>query len=81
MKIKLDKGAYRPQYAHEKDGGMDLFARDSKLIPARSSEIFDTGVHIELPPSTVGFLKSRSGLNIKHGLSGEGVIDAGYTEA
>ena len=27
----------------------------------------------------VGFLKSKSGLNVKHGLTSEGVIDAGYT--
>ena len=27
----------------------------------------------------VGFLKSKSGLNINHGIVSEGVIDAGYT--
>ena len=39
----------------------------------------DTGVHVELPPNTVGMLKSKSGLNVKCSLVGEGVIDEGYT--
>lgn len=43
------------------------------------SELFDTGVHIQLPKNTVGFLKSKSGLNVKYGITSEGVIDAGYT--
>ena len=28
---------------------------------------------------TVGLLKSKSGLNVKHGITSEGVIDTGYT--
>lgn len=39
----------------------------------------DTGVHIEIPEGYVGFIKSKSGLNVKHGLTAEGVIDAHYT--
>lgn len=39
----------------------------------------DTGVHVEIPEGYVGFIKSKSGLNVKHGLTGEGVIDAHYT--
>ena len=41
--------------------------------------MFDTGVHIQLPKNTVGFLKSKSGLNVKYGITSEGVIDVGYT--
>ena len=36
-------------------------------------------VHVELPEGTAGFLKSKSGLNTKHGITSEGVIDVGYT--
>ena len=79
MKIMLDKGAIAPVRAHELDAGYDLFAIDGCIVPAKEYAIFDTGVHIELPPGTVGFLKSKSGLNVKHSLVGEGVIDAGYT--
>lgn len=79
MKIKLDPGAIMPTRAHEADAGLDLYARNPDLIPPHGSRVFDTGVHIELPPNTVGMLKSKSGLNVKYGLTSEGVIDEGYT--
>lgn len=79
MKIILDEGARMPEKAHSTDAGFDLFARETKIISARGSETFDTGVHIELPPGTVGMLKSKSGLNVKHNITSEGVIDVGYT--
>jgi dUTP pyrophosphatase len=79
MKIKLDKGAYLPTRAHSTDAGLDLYSRENQIIPAKESAVFDTGVHIKLPLGTVGFLKSKSGLNVKHGITGEGVIDVGYT--
>lgn len=79
LKIKLDKGAYMPTRAHKTDAGLDLYARESRVVPAKGSAIFDTGVHIELPKGTVGMVKSKSGLNTKHGLTSEGVIDEGYT--
>lgn len=79
MKIKLDNGAKMPTRAHQWDAGLDLYSREGKIVPARGSATFDTGVHVEIPPMNVGFLKSKSGLNIKHDLTGEGVIDSGYT--
>ena len=79
MRIKLDEGAFTPTRAHPTDAGMDLYARETQIVPAKGSAIFDTGVHIELPVGTVGMLKSKSGLNVKHGISSEGVIDAGFT--
>lgn len=79
MRIKLDKDVKMPTRAHETDAGLDLYARRTQKIPAGSSAIFDTGVHVELPHNTVGMLKSKSGLNIKYGITSEGVIDEGYT--
>lgn len=79
MKVKLDKGAFMPTRAHETDAGLDLYAREAQVVPACGSAVFDTGVHIELPSGTVGMLKSKSGLNVKHGITSEGVIDVGYT--
>ena len=67
MKIKLDKGTKMPTRAHSTDAGLDLYARDTQIIPAKESAVFDTGVHVELPEGTAGFLKSKSGLNTKHG--------------
>nr|DAG28500.1 MAG TPA: deoxyuridine 5'-triphosphate nucleotidohydrolase [Caudoviricetes sp.] len=48
MNIMLDSGAKMPNRAHDTDAGLDLFSRETKVIPARGSAIFDTGVHIEL---------------------------------
>ncbi len=79
MKIKLDKGAYMPTRAHADDAGLDLYAKETHVIASRGSAVFDTGVHVELPQGTVGMLKSKSGLNVKYGLTSEGVIDVGYT--
>lgn len=69
IKIKLDEGAKMPTRAHETDAGLDIYAREDQMIPAKESAIFDTGVHIELPPNTTGFLKSKSGLNVKYGIT------------
>ncbi len=79
MKIVLDEGAKMPTRAHATDAGLDLYAMKTQVVPARESAKFDTGVHVELPPNTTGFLKSKSGLNVKHGITSEGVIDVGYT--
>lgn len=79
LKIKLDEGAKMPTRAHECDAGMDLYSTEGKLVPAMGNAIFDTGVHMEIPKGFVGFIKSKSGLNVKHGLTCEGVIDSGYT--
>lgn len=80
MKIVLEPWAIMPTRAHEFDAGLDLYsAYDDVYIYPRNSELFDTGVHIQLPKNTVGFLKSKSGLNVKYGITSEGVIDVGYT--
>ena len=79
MKIKLDVGAKMPTRAHEWDAGLDLYARDYKVVGGMDSGVFDTGVHMEIPNGFVGFIKSKSGLNIMHGLRCEGVVDSGYT--
>jgi dUTP pyrophosphatase len=79
MKIKLDEGAIMPTRAYPTDAGLDIYARETQIVPAKESAVFDTGVHIELPRGTTGFIKSKSGLNVKHGIQSEGVIDVGYT--
>ena len=79
MKVKLQEWAYMPERAHETDAGADLRTPHDVIVPAKGSVVIDTGVHIELPPNTVGMLKSKSGLNVKHGITSEGVIDVGYT--
>ena len=79
MKIMLDDVAYMPTRAHSMDAGLDLYSPVDAWLMPQASAVIDTGVHVELPPGSVGFLKSKSGLNVKHGILGEGLIDAGYT--
>lgn len=79
LRVRLDKGAYLPQRAHDTDAGLDLRTPVDAYVRAGGSTVIDTGVHIQLPPGTVGLLKSKSGLNVKDGIVSEGVIDEGYT--
>ena len=104
MKIKLEPGSYMPTRAHDTDAGLDLYAREDKVVPAGGSCTFDTGVHLELPffetarfydvlvdegitqykplPEhyyTAGFIKSKSGLMVHHGITSDGTLDYGYT--
>lgn len=79
LRVRLDPGAYLPQRAHETDAGLDLRTPVDAYVRAGGSTVIDTGVHIQLPPGTVGMLKSKSGLNVKDGIVSEGVIDEGYT--
>ena len=94
MKIMLDKGAILPTRAHETDAGLDLYTPfDCNVLPSKGNDIFggffdsgeigsvtiDTGVHVEIPKGYVGFIKSKSGLMVKAGLTADGTIDSGYT--
>lgn len=79
MKVKLDPGAYIPTRAHEADAGMDLYSPVAGAVYPGDSMTIDTGVHIEIPVGYVGMVKSKSGLNVKYGITSEGVVDAGYT--
>ena len=83
MKIMLDKGAKMPTRAHPWDAGLDLYAPEGAglytIAPCGGSVTIDTGVHMEIPEGYVGFIKAKSGLNVKHGLTCTGVIDSHYT--
>lgn len=80
VKIKLDNGAYMPERAHRTDAGADLRTPYLITIEPHSSEVIDTGVHIELPRGYYGRLESKSGLNVKDSVvSCGGTIDEGYT--
>ena len=79
MKVKLDDGAYFPERAHSTDAGYDLRTPHRVVLHPHSSVTIDTGVHAQIPEGCVGFLKAKSGLNVKHDITGTGVIDSGYT--
>jgi len=90
MNIILDDGAFAPEKAHETDAGFDIRTPRDVIVPPTicrgdtnyvfiGCAVIDTGVHVEIPRGYVGMLKSKSGLNVKHNIIGEGVVDAGYT--
>lgn len=81
MNVMLDEGAFMPEFAHKTDAGADLRSPVDAVVPARESVVIDTGVHVEIPRGYTIFLKSKSGLNVKYNLIGEGVIDSGYTSS
>ena len=68
------------QKAHEGDAGFDIIASLPVIAPAGDRVLVSTALKVAIPKGYVGFLKSRSGLALKHGLEvGAGVIDHGYT--
>lgn len=90
IKVKLDREAIMPKKAHTADAGYDIFMPMEYVGPEGVEAkrdyvsffhplIVNTGVHIAIPEGYVGFLKAKSGLNVKFGITGEGVIDSGFT--
>jgi len=79
VNVKLNEGAIMPTKAHKEDAGFDLYCKEDFLLPKNGSCVVDTGVCVEIPYGYVGMIKSKSGLNIKSGITTEGVIDSGYT--
>ena len=84
-----------PTRAHTYDAGLDLYspidikipgtrvlgydaAENAEMVEVGSATI-DTGVHVKIPQGCVGFVKSKSGLMVNHGITTDGTIDCGYT--
>lgn len=79
MKIKLDECAKMPKKAHATDVGYDIFSPIDVVVPAHRSVFIDSGVHIHIPLDIAGVIISKSGLNVKHGITSTGLIDPDYT--
>lgn len=80
MNYTSDYG-YELSYAHDGDAGMDLRSAEDAVILPGGRETIGTGIHIELPKGTVGYVMPRSGLAKKYGitvLNAPGVVDEGY---
>ena len=80
MNIMLDSTALMPKRGHATDAGLDLLSPIDTVIPAHGAVTIDTGVHIELPAHTAGFLKSKSGLNVKYGITSWLILSPRHTE-
>lgn len=81
IKVLLNpfKKGIMPTKAHEDDAGFDLYAPHGFAVFAHESAVIDLGVCFQIPKGYVGFIKSKSGLNVNSSLTCEGVIDSGYT--
>ena len=79
MKVAYDEGAFPIDRAHVEDAGYDIRTPINFTVPGRGNYTVDTGIHVEIPRGYVGILQSKSGLNVKHGLTGTGTIDSGFT--
>lgn len=77
--LKLDPEAKLPVRQTSGSAGYDLYSLTSGNIKAGSRLLIKTGIAIKLPTNTVGLIKSRSGLSVRHGIEhGAGVIDGDF---
>ena len=81
--VKLSKNAKVPSFADKGSNGCDLYVNTDKDIRLRSHRriLVKTGISIEMPEGTFGFVVPRSGLALNHGvtvLNGPGLIDTSY---
>ena len=79
---QLDPGLPLPQFAHQGDAGIDLYAREDAIIGRQGGRtLVPTGIAVAIPEGYAGFVLPRSGLALKHGVTlvnTPGLIDAGY---
>lgn len=82
LKIKkINDKAIIPNYAHEGDAGLDLYAVKELILKPGERGLVHTGIQIELPKNTEAQIRPRSGLALKNGittLNSPGTIDEGY---
>ena len=82
MSTPINHTGHAPVKAHPTDAGYDLVATIAKTLAPGQRALIPTGLRINLPAGTVGYVCPRSGLAAKHGitvLNAPGVIDPGYT--
>lgn len=71
-----------PVKAHATDAGYDLVSTVAPILGPGQRVLIPTGLHINLPTGTVGYVCPRSGLAANCGITvtnAPGVIDPGYT--
>lgn len=78
---RLTDTAMLPTRAKEGDAGLDFYADQAVTLEPLQRHLTPTGIAIQLPPSTVGFITPRSCLAHRDGatiLNAPGTIDQGY---
>ena len=78
---RIHPDAVLPAYAHKSDAGMDVRSVADIVIAPGKRALVPTGLVMLLPPGYEAQVRSRSGLELKHGvtvLNTPGTIDSGY---
>jgi dUTP pyrophosphatase len=82
LRVKvLDEDLPSLRYSNLNDAGLDLYAREQRLIEPLGRAIVPTGIAVEIPIGYVGLICPRSGLAANKGitvLNAPGVVDSGY---
>lgn len=76
-------GASVPQYAHQTDSGMDVFALDDIVVAPGETVLVPTGIKVALPPGYELQVRPKSGRALKTKLrvaNTPGTIDQGYRD-
>ncbi len=78
---RISADARLPEYEHEGDAGLDLYASENCEIKPGQRRLVATGLKLALPKGYEAQVRPKSGLALKHGLTvlnTPGTIDAGY---
>ena len=76
---RIDDRAVLPNYAHEGDSGMDLYALEGVVVNAFGFAKLRTGVACDIPEGYELQIRPRSGLAAKKGVvAAFGTVDMGY---
>lgn len=82
MKVKLTRGMPLPAYAKPGDAAFDLRAavEEPITIAPQHTEVFGTGVAVQIPDGHFGLLVPRSSLGKRNLMIANtvGIIDSGY---
>ena len=75
---KIHKDAKLPDYGHQGDAGLDLFACIRMELKPLAPAAVPTGIQMAVPDGFAGLIWDKSGLSLQgvHRLAG--VVDAGY---
>ena len=78
---RCQSDARAPLRAYPDSAGNDLYANETKILPARGRVHVCVDLKLAIPKGFFGQITSRSGLALFKGISAfNGIIDAGYRD-
>ncbi len=80
---KCREDAKLPQYAHDGDAGMDLYAAEDVIVYPGKSALVPVGIKLAIPYGYEVQIRPRSGVSLKTPLripNSPGTIDCGYRD-